>query len=112
MINPDVPQKVINYKVNDDELIASYCYNDTDKVVNQLKLKPTNDSIVFNNVYCKIWIKNDSQRYIDISFLKDSIKTDNFNINHLYFQEVLERFVQLKCGKRDEMYTTDYDIVL
>ena len=112
MTNPDVPQKVFNYKVDGDELIASYCYNDIDKVAKQLRLKPTNDSLLINNVYCKIWIKNDSQRFIDVSFLKDSIKTDNFNINHQYFQEVSERFVQLKCGKRDEMYTTDYDIVL
>lgn len=112
MINPDVPQKVFNYKVDGDELIASYSYNDTGKVAKQLRLKPTNDSLLINNVYCKIWIKNGSQRFIDISFLTDSIKTDNFNINHQYFQEVLERFVQLKCGKRDEMYTTDYEIVL
>jgi hypothetical protein len=112
MTNPDVPQKIINYKVLGDELVASYCYNDSDKVIKVLKLKPTSDSIQINNSYCKIWIKNGNQRFIDVSFLKDSIKTDNFNINHQYFQEVLERFIQMKCGRRNECYTTDFEIVL
>jgi hypothetical protein len=112
MTNPDVPQKITNYKVIGEELVASYCYNDSDKVIKVLKLKPSNDSIQINNSYCKIWIKNGNQRFIDVSFLKDSIKTDNFNINHQYFQEVLERFIQLRCGRRNECYTTDFEIVL
>jgi hypothetical protein len=110
--NPDVPQRIINYKVIGEELVASYCYKDSDKVVKGLKLKSTNDSIQINNSYCKIWIKNGNQRFIDVSFLRDSIKTDNFNINHQYFQEVLERFIQMRCGRRNECYTTDFEIVL
>jgi hypothetical protein len=110
--NPDVPQKITNYKVVGEELVASYCYNDSDKVIKVLKLKPSNDSIQINNRYCKIWIKNGNQRFIDVSFLRDSIKTDNFNINHQYFQDVLERFIQMKCGRRNECYITDFEIVL
>jgi len=108
-IVPDIPKEIISHEIKDSVLYAQINnYETGENKTSIISLHETKDSIIFSNKYRRIWMFNHSDKYIDISFLRDSVGCEFYNISHQYFYEILERFIQEKCGRKNELYFEQY----
>lgn len=106
---PDIPKKILSYEIKQGVLYAQiHNYDSEENKTEIVSISPTNDSVFICNRFQKRWRFNNSDNFIDISFLGDSVNTKYYDISHQYFYEILERFIQEELGRRDSLYFENY----
>ncbi len=92
---PAVPQEIKSYEFKENIL-----YTKTTEKVTSIK-KLSNE---FNNEYMSRVLLNHKYRMIDIPKYSNKLNVHISNINHVYFQDLLELILQDKCGAIDGKY--------
>jgi len=105
--SPDISSKVLSYEINKSILYAKIQnFNKEDTSI--VSLYKSNQFINDNASKQPIYKFNHRENYIDITYITDDLYPQIQAINHEYFLEILELFLQNKLGENEEGYINQY----